>query len=293
MSKKGFFQFLPYDVSHFEDHRTDPTGGSRSARSVRDAMGPNARVLYDRAVIPPALRDIIKDKVLFKKGITTIAKGEDHFDSLERNYLVYVLNKMHAGEWAGIEMKTIHRYVSRNMFGDEEDPTKDDNTFWQNSTRFDIQTYPPDYQKVSLRGKTHQVRVPIMILTRVATGVKFAQQEMYELLRSSLRLYMKRGSWDMVDAAIKQEEDTKEDPEITDANFLQADNPNRIKWKWIKTWVKENLCTLTFGSYYYRVLFLMRRNDDEARHVWTARVLRAYMAVFNYGNGWDKISSRV
>ena len=72
-------------------------------------MAPNAKALYDRAVIPPAIRDIIKDKVLFKKGVTTIAKGEDHFQSLEHNYLVFVLNKMHAGEWQGIEMTAIHR----------------------------------------------------------------------------------------------------------------------------------------------------------------------------------------
>ena len=98
---------------------------------------------------------------------------------------------MHAGEWAAIEMKIIHRYVSRDMMGDKEDPKKDDTTFWENSTRLDVQTYPRDYHKKHLRGKQHQVRVPIMILTRVVTGVKFAQQEMYELLHSSLRLYMK------------------------------------------------------------------------------------------------------
>ena len=133
MSKKHtVYQFLPYDVSHFEEHRVDPTGSSSAVTSARDSMAPNAKVLYDRAVIPPALRDSLKDMILFKKGVTTMAKGKDHFQCLEYNYMVFVLNNMHAREYDRSEMRCVHRYVSQNMLGTNDEPLKDDTIYWEN-----------------------------------------------------------------------------------------------------------------------------------------------------------------
>ena len=92
----------------------------------------------------------------------------------------------------------------------------------------DTLRYPKNYHDKTLAGKKYTKETSTKTLTDIGLAVEHAWQELYEMLRGSIRLYMTKATWQYVDAAIKKEESSLDRPKITDANFLTA--KNRIKW---------------------------------------------------------------
>ena len=279
---------LQYDLSHFEQHNADPNS-SGATRTARSTMGVNEMALYEKSRIPQVVLDKKMNTNLFVKGITTYAKAKDHFVFLEALYKVDVLNSMSPG-YRPEAMTTITRYVNGDLLGTEGNPGLNDTVFWKNGTRQQTGRYSASHADPAKRGKRYTVTKSTKILTKIGGGVKYAQQEIYEMLRGSVRLYMIKATWQLVDAAIKKAESALTSPKINDSNFLTA--KNRITWDWIKKWISEHLCTLTLGSYHFRPLYLVYRFNGEPRHKWMHRLSEIYAAVVNYAQGWDKIGSK-
>ena len=279
---------MDYDLSHLDQHAADPNS-SNATQSVHGAMGPNETTLYHKARIPQAVKDKKADTMFFKKNVTTVAKAEDHFAFLEKLYIVYVLNNMGA-EYKSVKMNIVKRYVIGDPHNDNGSPGKEDTTFWKDGKRTVTHKYAKTHKDKKLAGKRYTSTINTKTLTDIGRAAQHAWQEIYEMLRASVRLYMSKATWQYVDAAIKKEESGREKPDITDANFLTA--KNRIKWSWIKTWISDNLCTLTLGSYHFRVLYITFRFNGEARHTWMHRLYQGYLAVTFYKQGWDKIGCK-
>ena len=288
MSKDNQMIFrLQYDLSHLEQHHADPNSSS-ATRTARSAMGVNEVALYDKARVPQVVLDKKMNINFFRKGVTSVAKAKDHFAFLEGLYAVDVLNAMSRG-YRPEEMKHISNYVNTDLFGAKK-PGLEDTIYWKNGTRQKQMRYSTKHPDESLRGKEYIKTIAIKTLTKIGDGTNYAQQEIYEMLRGSLRLYMTKATWQLVDAAIKKEESTQSNPAINDSNFLTA--RNRVAWAWIKKWIQDHLCTLTLGGYHFRSLYLMHRFNGEARHQWMQRLTEAYQAVANYKQGWDQIGCK-
>ena len=290
-TKDKTFQ-LQHDMSHLTQHRNNPHA-SIVAASLRDAMGRNERALFDKAFIPQVVENSVESKseyMFFVKDITTIAKAMDHFRFLENTYRTHVINGMGSThEMTTLQM--ISAYVAEDPNGESAEPMVTDSNYWTSKTREVQDSHPLDHRQKSKRGKPFMRKVVYKVLTKVGTGVRWAQQQIYEYLRSSLRKYMKRATWDLCDAAIKQEESTKV-PAITDANFLKRENMNRITWSWIKQWVLDTICAITLGSYHFMPVMTMHRQNAEARHIWMGRVRTAHLAVVTYKQGWQHIGCK-
>ena len=280
---------MPYDLSHLAQHGEDPNS-SLASRSARDAMGPTAKRLYDKARIPAVISDLRTDTEFFKKGITTVAKAEDHFAFLENTYKVYQINLMGASrEYLRVTMDFIVQYVNRDPLATRDKPGLEDTLYWSDSKRTEQAVYPMTHPDKKKRGKPYLKVSATKILTQIGKGVTHAQQQIYELLRASIRLYMKKGTWQLVDGAIKKREKAEG---ITDANLVSPTNKKRTTWKWIKDWITANICTLTLGGYHFRALYIVFRLNAEARHVWMQRMQEIYDAVKGYGKGWEGIGSK-
>ena len=146
---------MPYDLSHLAQHGEDPNS-SLASRSARDAMGPTAKRLYDKARIPAVITDLCTDTDFFKKGITTVAKAEDHFAFLEDIYKVYQINLMGASkEYLRLTMDFIVEYVNRDPLGTRDKPGLDDTVYWSDGKRTEQAVYPDDFHEKKKRGKPY------------------------------------------------------------------------------------------------------------------------------------------
>ena len=279
---------LSYDLTHLTQHSEDPNS-SLASRTTRDAMGPIAQGLYDKAKIPAVVADKCDNTNFFVKGVTTIAKAEDHFAFLENTYKVFQINLMgQSKEYKRVEMNLIVRYVNSDLLG-ENKPDFSDTVYWASAYRTDEGVYPDNHPDLEKRGQPYTERSSVSVLTKIGTGVQHAQQEIYELLRASIRLYMKKATWQLVDMAIKSLEKKNN---VKDCDLVSPTNPKRTTWKWIKEWITTNLCTLTLGSYHFRTLYIIHRHNGEPRHRWMHRIQEAHIAVKGYANGWEGIGCK-
>ena len=145
---------MPYDLSHLAQHGEDPNS-SLASRSARDAMGPTAKRLYDKARIPAVISDLRTDTEFFKKGITTVAKAEDHFAFLENTYKVYQINLMGASrEYLRVTMDFIVQYVNRDPLATRDKPGLEDTLYWSDSKRTEQAVYPMTHSDKKKRGNT-------------------------------------------------------------------------------------------------------------------------------------------
>ena len=107
-------------------------------------------------------------------------------------------------------------------------------------------------------------------------------------MRASLTLYMDEPATNKFDTWISSQE-VDLDP-IQRARRMEKGT--RIPWKRIVNFVLDNICSVTLGSFHFKPLLRLKREDTQLFPPWAHTVRKIAERVREHGRGWEKIIDR-
>ena len=247
-----------YDIVHYRD-KNAPTASILIPDQITTDLAEYKEL---SSTYPPNKRTLF-----LEDGITQRVEGEEFFERYPTWYVDHVMAAFEDEAEIG-RQENLMRHLLDDPVGVKPDDTTDEVCWKRNS----------GYDSDDPTSKSHKK-------TSYKRDLEAYQLRMYKHMRASLVLFMDDNAANKLTTWIS----TRESALPEDKRKRRLEKSIRIPWKTIQDFVLDNVCTVTLGSFHYKPLLRLKREDNQLFLPWTHAVRKITEKVKAYGRGWEAI----
>ena len=207
------------------------------------------------------------DPIMFEDGITQRVEGENFFERYPGWYIDHVMAAFEGESDIGRQEGLI-RHLQSDPVGIKPDDTTDVQCWKRNDGHDSDDPASQSHKK-----------------TKYKSDLEAYQQRMYKHMRASIVLFMDDNAKNKLTTWLSTRESGMEESK----RKRRLEKGIRVPWKAIEDFILDNVCTLTLGSFHYKPLLCLKREDNQLFLPWTHAVRKITEKIKEHGHGWEEI----